>query len=420
MKKKKCDIAVIGGGPAGMMAAGTAASEGADTLILEKNSVPGKKLLISGKGRCNITNAVDEKRHFIDAFGKNGKFLYPAINALDVNRTLEFFRGIGIETKVERGNRVFPLSDSAKDVQQALLKWLKKTGVSLLTGIEVKKLTGRTDRIENIVYDSGDIEAASYIIATGGLSYPGTGSTGDGYRWAKSLGHTIVEPEPSLTSIILKEPWTEKLAGLHLNNINAELIKDGRKLSGRFGEAFFTREGLDGPVILDLSGEARNNINSRLKIRLDLKPALDHKKLDARILREIEKLGRGTLPQLLRKLLPAELVPVMEELSGIQHEKKISEISREERRKILHLLKSLEMEVAGTGDFKRAIVTKGGISLKEVDPKTMRSRLIENLFFAGEILDIDAVTGGYNLQACWSTGYLSGISASAEPAVKHS
>ncbi len=416
MKEKKYDIAVIGGGPAGMMAAGTAAEKGADTVLLEKNKIPGKKLLITGKGRCNMTNAGGERSHFIGAFGKNGKFLYPSVNALDVTRTREFFHDIGVETKVERGSRVFPVSDSARDVQQALVKWMKKTGVDILTGREVKSLAGTANRITGLEHDGGHIEAVNYIVCTGGLSYPGTGSTGDGYRWAENLGHTIVEPAPSLTGIMIKEPWGEELEGVHLNNINAELIKDGRKICGRFGEAFFTREGLDGPVILDMSGYARENMNGNLKIRIDLKPALDHKKLDARILREREKLGRGTLPQLLRKLLPAELVPVMVKLSGMGPEKKISEISREERRKILHLLKSLEMEVAGTGDFKRAIVTKGGISLKEIDPKTLRSRLIENLFFAGEVLDIDAVTGGYNLQACWSTGYLAGISASTSTA----
>jgi predicted Rossmann fold flavoprotein len=415
MKGKKYDIAVIGGGPAGMMAAGTAAGKGADTVLLEKNRIPGKKLLITGKGRCNITNAVEERSHFINAFGKNGKFLYPSINALDTDRTREFFHTIGLETKVERGNRVFPVSESAKDVQQALVRWMNKRGVDILTGREVKRINFTANRITGLEHDRGPLEAINFIVCTGGLSYPGTGSTGDGYRWAESLGHTIVEPVPSLTGILLKEPWCEKLAGLHLNNINAELLKDGRKICEKFGEAFFTNEGLDGPVILDLSGYARENMEGKLKIRIDLKPALDGKKLDARILREIEKLGRGSLFQLLRKLLPAELVPVIGELSGINPEKKSSEISREERRKILHLLKSLEMEVSGTGDFKRAIVTKGGISLKEIDPKTLRSRLIENLSFAGEVLDINGVTGGYNLQACWSTGYLAGISATPQP-----
>lgn len=414
MKGKTYDVAVIGGGPAGMMAAGTAASEGADTVILEKNRIPGKKLLITGKGRCNITNAVEERSHFINAFGKNGRFLYPSINAFDTDRTCEFFHSIGIDTKVERGKRVFPVSESAGDVRHALVKWMKNSGVDILTERIVKRITCVGNKIEKLELNRRDIKAINYILCTGGLSYPCTGSTGDGYRWAESLGHTIVKPEPSLTGIILKEPWIEKLQGLHLNSINAELIKDGKKIGEMFGEAFFTSEGLDGPVILDLSGDARKNMNSKLKIKIDLKPALDYKKLDARLLREMGKLKNSPLPQLLRKLLPTELVPVILELSGINPEKKMSEMTREDRRKLLHLLKSLEMEVTGTGGFNRAIVTEGGISLKEVDPQTLRSRLISNLFFAGEVLDINAVTGGYNLQACWSTGYLAGISAASQ------
>ncbi len=398
-----------------MMAAGTAASAGARTVILEKNSIPGKKLLITGKGRCNITNAVEETDLIIRAFGRKGKFLYPSLNALDVNSTIDFFHSIGVETKIERGNRVFPLSDSAKDVQRALVRWLERSGVELLTGTEVEEIICNGKRIERIEHSRGYVDAENIIVATGGLSYPGTGSTGDGYRWAESLGHTIVEPVPSLTDIRLKEPWVKKLEGLHLKNIAAELLKEEKAIERRFGEAFFTGEGIDGPVILDMSGTARDNLAGRLKLRIDLKPALDLKKLDARILREIAGEKKGTLYGLLRKLLPPELVPVIGELSGISPEKKSSEISKEERKRIIHLLKSLEMEVTGTGDFRRAVVTRGGVSLKEVDPKTLRSRLIENLYFAGEILDIDAVTGGFNLQGCWSTGYLAGISATPQP-----
>ena len=409
MGKEKYDLAIIGAGPAGMMAALRASECGASVALLEKNRAPGIKLSMTGKERCNITNDERDARKFAASFGKNGRFLLSSLYHFGVNETVDFFHENGLKTKVERGGRIFPESDRATDVLDLFLRLLKRKGVTLLTGCRIKEILHNQNSIEKILLDDSEIRAENYIICTGGRSYPKTGSTGDGYSWARQMGHKIVKPEPSLTPVLVKEKWVSELEGLSLKNVKISVYQSNKKQDERFGEALFTSNGLSGPIILDMSKSIGNLLSKgEVKLFIDFKPALDVKVLDKRILRDLEEHKNKALKNMLPALLPKRVIPVIIELSGIDPEKRCHDITKEERKKLRLILKEFPFTIKSLLGFNKAIITTGGVALKEVDPKTMRSRIIDNLYFAGEILDLDGPTGGYNLQVCWSTGYLAG------------
>lgn len=411
-RREGYDLAVIGAGPAGMMAALRAAACGADVLLLEKNRTPGIKLSLTGKERCNITNAETEARAFAAAFGKNGRFLLSSLYYFGVGATLDFFHRNNVKTKIERGGRVFPESDSAKEVQSLFLRLLKEHRITLHAGRGVKGVTRRGDEIEKVIMDDSEIRAGSYIFSTGGLSYPQTGSTGDGYAWAKQLGHSVVKPQPALTPVEIKEKWVKRLEGLSLKNVRISVYQDKRKKTGRFGESLFTHTGMSGPIILDMSKEIGRLLPmGNISLLIDFKPALDFKILDKRILRDLDKNKNRSIRNILPALLPKRLIPVILERADINPDRAGHSVTKDERRRLLNLLKQFPLTVERLAGFDKAIITSGGIYLKEVDPCTMRSKIIKNLFFAGEILDLDGPTGGYNLQVCWSTGSLAGEKA---------
>ena len=414
MQTGKYDLAIIGAGPAGMMAALRASECGANVVLLEKNHVPGVKLLMTGKERCNITNAESDVRSFEANYGKNGRFLRHALYHFGVEDTIDFFHKNKLETKIERGNRVFPASDKSTDVQGLFLNLIKKNSITLLTCCSIKKISYKQNKIESIVLDNNtEIRAANYLMSTGGLSYPKTGSTGDGYKWAKKFGHTIVKPRPALTPIVVKEYWVRELEGLSLKNVRISIYQNNKKQDDRFGEALFTGTGLSGPIILNMSKSIGKLLeNGKVELFIDFKPALDFKILDKRIMRELENHKSKSIKNILAELLPNKLIPVVLKSAKIGPDRKGHSITKNERKNLLFLLKQFPFKVRSLLGFNKAIVTTGGIALKEIDPKTMRSKKIKNLYFAGEILDLDGPTGGYNLQVCWSTGYLAGESAS--------
>jgi len=415
--KKKYDIIIVGGGPAGLLAAGRAAMLGASVIVFEKMEKPARKLRITGKGRCNITNMkpLDE---YLKEIYPEPRFLRQSFGAFFNNDIIELLHQNGVETKTERGERVFPASDKAWDVAEALVKWNKQQGVEILSHAEVKGLIIEDKIIKGISLKhskSGLTEtllAKSVIIATGGKSYPATGSTGDGYKFAELAGHKIEPLSPSLVGIITA-PVHKNLIGLGLKNVEITLWVEGKKKSYEFGEAEFTDYGLDGPIILRLSREIikSKSAGKKVELTLDLKPALDAQKLDARLLRDINELGKKDLNTLLKLLLPSQLIPVFVKNLEIDPQKPVLQISGSERKKIIHLLKEMRFEVIGHRDWNEAIITAGGISIKEINPKTMESKIINNLYFAGEVIDVDGNTGGYNLQIAFSTGWLAGESA---------
>jgi len=408
----KYNVAVIGGGPAGMIAAGRAGELGSHVVLIEKNKSLGTKLLIAGKGRCNITNKTDELKDIVNRFGENGKFLFSIFSKFGVDKTINFFEGNGLRTKVERGGRVFPISDKSQDVLNILVNYLKKSDVEIKTNAKVRKIIKKGDRIEKIVLaNEKEIMADNFIICTGGKSYPVTGSTGDGYRWAENVGHTIIKSLPSLVPIIVEEDYIKKLEGLSLKNVEISIYKNNKKINSRFGEAMFTGNGMSGPIILDMSKEIGRELPGKIKLQIDFKPALDFVKLDKRIQRDFQKNPNKLFRNSLDELLPQKLIPIIIKLSEIDPSKKVNSITKEERRKLLHLLKEFSLEIKELEGFKKAIITTGGVKLSEIDQKTMKSKLIDNLYFAGEILDLDGPTGGYNLQVCWSTGYIAGENA---------
>jgi len=412
MQTEKYDLAIIGAGPAGMMAALRASECGAKVVLLEKNRMPGIKLLMTGKERCNITNAETDLRKFASNFGKNGKFLMTALYRFGIEEITDFFHKNGLKTKTERGGRIFPESDKARDVQNLFLGLIKKNNITLLPNCRIKKISQNRNMIEEIILDNGGIQAENYLISTGGLSYPLTGSTGDGYIWAKEMGHTIIKPEPALTPITVKEKWVKELEGLSLKNVRISIYQNNKKQDDRFGEALFTGSGLSGPIILDMSKSiGRLLANGRTDLFIDFKPAMDFNMLDKRILRDFEEYNNKSIKNILSGLLPKKMIPVILGLAGIDPGKEGHAITRDERKKLRLLLKEFPLTIKRLSGFNKAIITTGGVSLKEIDPKTMRSRIIKNLYFAGEILDLDGPTGGYNLQVCWSTGYLAGESA---------
>ena len=410
MKKQK--IIVIGGGPAGLMAAGQAAEAGAETLLLEKMKKTGLKLCITGKGRCNITN-IAEISDFIGHFGKTGPFLRQAFARFFNTDLLEFLTGLGLELVTERGGRVFPASGKATDVRKVLLQWNKRAGVEIKNSAPVDKLLTQDKQITGVVSQGKKISCDAVIIATGGTSYPVTGSTGDGYRLCESAAHKVIPVRQALVPLVTSGGIAKKMTGLNLRNVNVSMFINGKKKREEFGEVVFTEFGLTGPTILTLSGEAVDSLRSGQKVTfaIDLKPALDAKKLDARLQRDIASRGKEQINSLLRGLLAREMVPVCLDLIGIPADHPVCNISAKERKRLRIWLKDFRLEVVAYRPFAEAIITAGGINTKEIDPRTMESRKIKGLFVAGELLDIQADTGGYNLQAAFSTGWLAGRSA---------
>lgn len=404
-------VIVIGGGPAGMMAAYAASCQGHAVTVLEQNEKLGKKLFITGKGRCNITNAGDMDNLFANVMS-NRKFLYSAFYTFDNEQVLSFFENQGLRTKVERGNRVFPLSDHSSDVIAALSRALKSQNVDIRLHTKVQSFLIRDEAACGVVLSDGKtVEADDVIVATGGISYPSTGSTGDGYRMAKESGHALVECTPSLVPFETKEDWVKDLQGLSLRNVTVSIYHGKKKLYEDFGEMLFTHFGVSGPLVLSASGMIKPvQFKQELCMYIDLKPALDAEQLDKRILREFDAAMNKQLKNVIGSLMPAKMIPVVIRLSGIDPDKKVNEVSREERQHLVQLLKRLPLTINGLRGWNEAIITKGGVSVKDINPSTMESKKVSHLFFCGEVLDLDALTGGYNLQIAWSTGYLAGIS----------
>ena len=411
----KHSIIVIGGGPSGLLAAATAAGKGAGVTLLERMDRPGRKLRICGKGRGNIGNTapMDE---FLSHFGKNFRFLRPAFSHFFTPDTVELLHGLGVPTKEERGGRLFPESDSAQDLVDAFVRHARANGTTIRTGCRVRGVR-RTDGGFEVDFGAQTLTADRLILATGGASYPATGSTGDGYELARSLGHAVTPITPALIPLVTGGDTASRLQGLSLKNVRAELRVDGKKAGDEMGEMLFTHFGLSGPIILTLSKAAVKAADQgrKVEILIDLKPALDPAKLDARLLRDIGERGKMHVDNLLRGLMPPKLIPVCLEQVGLAGDKAAHQISADERKRLRLWLKELRFAVVGYRPLREAIITAGGVDLAEVNPKTMQSRVCPGLFLAGEVLDMDADTGGFNLQAALSTGYLAGLSAATAP-----
>ena len=405
-------VAVVGGGAAGMMAAVFAARNENEVYLYEKNEKLGKKLFITGKGRCNLTNTADMEELFA-AVVSNPKFLYSSFYSFTNEQTIAFFEELGVKTKVERGGRVFPVSDHSSDVIRGLERELNRLGVHIVLNTEVKELLAVNGSVRGLLLASGKrTDADAVIVAAGGLSYPSTGSTGDGYRMAESCGHKITPLSPALVPMEVKEWYAKELMGLSLRNIGITITDGSKKLYQDFGEMLFTHYGVSGPVILSASSITGSRLKEKaLTLHIDLKPALTKEQLDKRVLREFESNHNRQFKNAVAGLFPAKLLPVMVDLSGIPEEKRVNEITKGERKKFTDLIKDFTMTLTGLRSYSEAIITRGGISVKEIDPGTMESKLIKGLFFAGEVLDLDAVTGGFNLQIAWSTGFLAGAHA---------
>lgn len=401
-------VIVIGGGAAGMMAAIMTAKNGHKVVLFEKNEKLGKKIFITGKGRCNVTNACDIS-DFFENVPTNNKFLYSAIYSFTNQDVMDFFVENGCPLKVERGERVFPVSDHSSDVIAALRRKLAEEGVEVVYNTGVKELLIAEEKVTGVILQNGKrVLADAVVVATGGISYASTGSTGDGYQWAKESGHQFVEPTPALVPLETKEDWIKTLQGLSLKNVSIKFQNSKKVLYEGFGEMMFTHFGITGPLVLSASSYIKNP--KGVQAFLDLKPALTYEQLDKRILREFEENKNKQFKNSIGSLFPAKLIPVMLTLSGIHPDKKVNEISKEERKFFVELIKDLPMTITGTRDFKEAIITRGGVSVKDINPSTMESKKIKNLYFAGEVLDVDGLTGGFNLQIAWSTGALAGNS----------
>ena len=407
-------VIVVGGGAAGMFAAIAAAKNGHQVTLYEKNEKLGKKIFITGKGRCNITNAADMEELF-DAVVTNSKFLYSSFYGYTNQNVIDFFEDAGVPVKIERGNRVFPISDHSSDVIRALEREMKKVGVKVCLNTEVKSVEAEKDKFNKVVLkDTTTQTADACIVATGGLSYRSTGSTGDGFRFAENVGHKVTQCFPSLVPMETKEPWICELQGLSLRNVEAKILDGKKELYKDFGEMLFTHFGVSGPLIISASSYVgkkfmdKNGQKKELTLEIDLKPALTEEQLDQRVLRDFEENHNRQFKNAITKLFPTKLIPVMLELGGIDPEKKVNNIEKEERKQFVHLIKHFHMTLTGLRDYPEAIITKGGVNVKEIDPGTMESKLVKGLYFAGEVLDLDALTGGFNLQIAWSTGYAAG------------
>ena len=408
-------VVVIGGGAAGMMAAIECAGKGAKVSLYEKNDRLGKKLFITGKGRCNLTNACDME-DLLKSVMKNHKFMYSAFQGFNNWETIGFFEDLGLATKIERGNRVFPQSDHSSDVIKVLEKEMKDKGVEVFLSQKVSKVLEENGKITGVTLEGGkSVKADAVIVATGGLSYPLTGSTGDGFQFAKAMGHKVTETSPALVPMETKEAWVPSLQGLSLKNIEVTIKKDKKVLYNEFGEMLFTHYGVSGPLILSASSVVLNELKKgELTLKIDLKPALSEEQLDDRILRDFSEAKNKQFKNVLGGLLPAKLIPVVIALSGISPEKKVNEINKKERRTLLETLKGLTMTLTDVRGYTEAIITRGGVDVKEISPSTMESKKVTGLYFAGEVLDVDAVTGGFNLQIAWSTAIAAARAAAQE------
>ncbi len=402
-------IIVVGGGAAGLLAAGTACLFGAKVSVIEQNPRPARKVMITGKGRCNVTNNCDLEG-LISAVTKNGRFLYSAFSAFSAKDAMELFESLGVPLKTERGNRVFPVSDKAVDIVDALVKYAKKAH---FINAEAQEIISSDGRAIGVKTDSGEILGDAVIIATGGASYPATGSRGDGYKFAEKLGHTITEISPSLVPVEVHEGFVSSLSGLSLKNVTLSLHKEGAKkpIYSELGEMLFTHFGVSGPLVLSASAYIKDLSKNTYYLSIDLKPGLDSGKLDARILRDFGEMANKDIINALGGLLPQKLIPEVLRISEITAHKKVNEITKSERLKLGETIKNLRLKVEKLRPIEEAIITSGGVKVGEVNPKTMESKILEDLYFAGEILDVDAFTGGFNLQIAFSTGYLAGKSA---------
>lgn len=402
-------VIVIGGSAAGLMAAATAGAKGHSVTVIERNQRPARKILVTGKGRCNVTNncSVDV---LMSNITQNSRFLYSAFNAFSPNDTMEYFENLGVPLKTERGNRVFPVSDKAMDIADALVKGAKRNGVSFVVG-RAEKVLAKDGRVIGVKLDDDtEIAADKIILATGGMSYPATGSTGDGYKMAKELGHTVTRLRPSLVPICIKEGFPAKLMGLSLKNVNLSVFEKGKKkpVFAEQGEMLFTHFGISGPLALSASVHIKDLDCKQYECVLDLKPALTLEQLDKRLCRDFSLYSNKNFRNALDELLPRAMIPIIVGLSSIPAETKVNQISKEKRLEFASLLKNLKMTVQSLRPIEEAVVTGGGISVKEINSATMESKIVEGLYFAGEIIDVDAYTGGFNLQIAFSTGYLAG------------
>ena len=414
---EKFNTLIIGGGAAGLMAAVRSASLGRKVAIAEKNHSVGEKVLISGRGRCNFTNAEPDINTFISKYGDNGKFLYSAFNKFSPADTVKFFNKIGVESVEERGKRIFPASGGSQRVLDALIMQCKKFNVKIMRSTPVKALKVKNSRVQYVITDNDEYTADKYIIATGGKSYPKTGSTGDGYDFARQAGHTVTKLFPALVPVRTKETWVKLASGCNLRNVRLNVILDNQKIDERFGEMEFTNFGISGPIVMDLSSHVPDWMegNRAVEFSLDLKPTLTHEILIERIKRDIKKFeGQRRFFGLVRSLVPAGMVKLILELSDVPHDKPVEYISDEEISELAYLLKDIRMNVNGLWSFNNAVITRGGVKLDEIDPTTMKSKICENLYFAGEILDLNGPSGGFNLQICWSTGYVAGSEADCQ------
>lgn len=404
MNRLSADAVVIGGGAAGMMCSAAAAERGLDVILLEPNKVLGRKLRLTGKGRCNITNNCDI-REFLNNIPGDGRFLYSALNRLSPRDTMELFEGLGLRLKTERGNRVFPVSDNANDVAGALQRCMNRAGVRVVH-TSAKHIITEADTVTGVETCDGVIECRAAVICTGGLSYPLTGSRGAGYKMAQELGHTVNPTRPSLVPLESDDDYCAEMQGFSLKNVTLSAYEDDKLIYKELGEMLFTHFGVSGPLVLSASSHMRRFGEAKYELRIDLKPGLDEKKLDARLLRDFEKYANRDFANSLGDLAGKAMIPVLVRLSGIPAETKVNSITREQRHELLRLLKNFPVTVSGPRPIDEAIVTSGGVSTKEINPRTMQSKLVGGLYFAGEVMDLDAYTGGFNLQIAWSTAYV--------------
>lgn len=402
-------IIIIGGGAAGLIASATAAGRGEDVTVIEKNSRPARKVMITGKGRCNVTNACFDLDDLINSVVTNKRFMYSAFSSFMPYDTIALIEEMGVPTKIERGNRVFPESDKAVDIVDALVKNAKQNGVKFVEGT-VTSFNTENNVIKSVnLADGTTVDGDAFAICTGGLSYQSTGSTGDGYRLAESVGHSITDIEPALISLVASNGFVPKLQGLSLRNISIKLLDGEKEIYSDFGEMLFTHYGVSGPVILSASSHMTHPKEHNYKIVIDLKPALDEQTLDKRIQRDFAENTNKDFINSLSKLLPNKLIPVVVKLSGIEPSEKVNQITKVQRQNLVSLLKNFTVNISDFRPINEAIITSGGVDVKEINPKTMGSKIVDNLYFAGEVIDVDAYTGGFNLQVAFSTGYLCGM-----------
>ncbi len=403
-------VIVVGGGAAGMMSAIWAARSGHQVVLYEKNDRLGKKIFITGKGRCNFTNACEDIEDLFNSVTTNRKFMYSSFYSFDNQTVLSFFEELGLKYKIERGDRAFPVSDHSSDVILALSKEMKRLGVEVILNSNITDLIVDNGVCKGIRLNNKDYLCDNVIVATGGISYPRTGSTGDGYEFAKKNGHSVTKLYPSLVPFNIKEEFCKDIMGLAMKNISISIKADNKEVYSDFGELLFTHFGVSGPVILSGSAYVHKYIDKKLMLYIDFKPALNDEQLDKRILRDFDKYINKQFKNALDDLLPKKLIPIVIDMSNISSDKKVNEITKQERLYLVNLLKNFPLTINSLRGYDEAIITKGGIAVKEIDPSTMKSKIVDNLYFCGEVLDVDALTGGYNLQIAWSTGYLAGIS----------